>query len=59
LPVIYLIILIGFAASYLKKEDVRVIRYLPITVFILHFSYAMGFLSGIIKLGINKIRKIF
>jgi len=59
LPVIYLIILIGFAASYLKKEDVRVIRYLPITVFILHFSYAMGFLSEIIKLGINKIRKIF
>jgi succinoglycan biosynthesis protein ExoA len=59
LPVLYFFILIGFAVSYLKKENIKVIRYLPAIVFILHFSYAIGFLSGIIKSGINKIRMIY
>jgi succinoglycan biosynthesis protein ExoA len=58
LPFIYLIILLGFAAYKLQKEKFGIIKYIPCAVFILHFSYALGFLSGIIKMGINKIRSI-
>src|ERR1035437_1199902 len=59
LPIIYFIILIGFAVFSLKKERFGIIKYIPAVVFILHFSYALGFLSGIIKLGINRIKIIF
>lgn len=58
LPVIYLITLLGFAVYSLKKEKFVIIKYIPVAVFILHFSYALGFISGIIKMSINKIRKI-
>jgi succinoglycan biosynthesis protein ExoA len=56
LPVIYFIILIGFAVFSLKKEKIGIIKYIPVTIFILHFSYALGFISGIIKLGLAKNR---
>jgi succinoglycan biosynthesis protein ExoA len=59
LPVIYIIILTGFAIYSLKREKFSIIWHLPTVVFILHFSYAVGFISGIIKFSINKIRIIF
>jgi GT2 family glycosyltransferase len=59
IPALYLIILISFALSKIKKNKFSVIKNIPTAIFILHFSYAIGFLSGIIKLGMNKARIIF
>ena len=59
LPVIYLIVLIGFTIYSFQKERFSIIKHLPGAIFILHFSYALGFLGGIIKLSLNKIRIIF
>lgn len=58
LPVIYLIVLFGFAVSKLQKEKFEVIKFIPFAVFILHFSYALGFLSGVLKASIEKVSKI-
>jgi glycosyltransferase involved in cell wall biosynthesis len=54
LPATYIIILCGFAISNLRKEKLSVIKYLPVTIFILHFSYALGFISGILHFGTRK-----
>jgi succinoglycan biosynthesis protein ExoA len=59
LPISYFIILVGFSILCLKKTKFSIIKYLPIILFILHFSYAAGFIHGVIKLGFNKIRVIF
>jgi succinoglycan biosynthesis protein ExoA len=58
LPVIYLLVLFGFAVSNLQKEKFEVIKFIPFAVFILHFSYALGFLNGVLKAFIEKVRKI-
>jgi GT2 family glycosyltransferase len=58
LPVFYLIVLFGFAVSKLQKEKFEVIKFIPFAVFILHFSYALGFLSGVLKASNDKLRRV-
>ena len=57
LPVIYLIALFGFALINFQKERFTVIKFIPLALFTLHFSYALGFISGIFKVGIDKIKR--
>lgn len=56
LPALYLITLSMFAILKLKGEKIGVVKYLPVSLFILHFSYALGFLSGISVFGIRKFK---
>jgi glycosyltransferase involved in cell wall biosynthesis len=56
LPLFYLIILIGFSVFKLQKEKFQIIKFIPAAVFILHFAYGLGFLSGVFKVSMDKIR---
>jgi glycosyltransferase involved in cell wall biosynthesis len=56
LPALYLITLSIFALSKLKSEKMGVVKYLPISLFVLHFSYALGFLSGLFVFSIRKFK---
>ena len=56
LPVSYILILLGFSLGNLRREKFGVVKYLPLTVFLLHFSYALGFASGMIYFGFRKKR---
>jgi GT2 family glycosyltransferase len=56
LPFLYLLVIVGFTLIYLKKESMNVTKNIPAAIFALHFSYALGFISGLFKFGINKIR---
>jgi hypothetical protein len=56
IPAIYSLSLVCFGIINLKNEKFNVVKYIPVAVFILHFSYALGFLSGIINFGFKKSR---
>jgi glycosyltransferase involved in cell wall biosynthesis len=47
LPAFYLLVLMAFALSKLKREKWVVVKNIPAAIFILHFSYAIGFLRGL------------
>lgn len=48
-PSIYLLVLSIFSIPVLIKENLRVAINFPLSIFILHFSYAVGFVAGMIK----------
>lgn len=54
IPVVYSLSLVCFGIIKLKNEKFNVVKYIPVAVFILHFSYALGFVSGIINFGFKK-----
>jgi succinoglycan biosynthesis protein ExoA len=58
LPVTYLIALVGFSLLNIKKEGINIVKYLPVVLFILHFSYAIGFSVGLLKWSINYFRVV-
>lgn len=49
LPILYVIVLITAAIPVSLKEGIKVAINFPIAVFILHFSYAAGFVTGLFK----------
>jgi len=49
LLVIYFSALVFFTVSKLFKNKFTVVKYIPFALFILHFAYACGFISGIFK----------
>ena len=49
LPVVYSAVLLLFALKILLKRTFSVAKFIPLAVFILHFSYACGFMAGVIK----------
>lgn len=54
LPVIYSAVLLLFAVSKLLKETFSVAKFIPMALFFMHFSYAVGFIAGFIKFNIQK-----
>ncbi|NWF49558.1 MAG: glycosyltransferase family 2 protein [Ignavibacteriaceae bacterium] len=54
LPGIYLLSLVIYSLSSIKKSGFNVAKFLPISILIMHFSYACGFVSGIIDFFIKK-----
>ena len=54
LPVIYSAALFLFAVNKLLKETFSVAKFIPLALFILHFSYAVGFIGGFIKFNFQK-----
>ncbi len=49
LPVFYSAALLLFALSKLLKEKLSVTILIPLALFILHFAYAIGFITGVFK----------
>jgi len=54
LPVVYSAILLLFAVKKLLKETFSVAKFIPLALFIMHFSYAVGFIAGFIKFNFQK-----
>ncbi len=54
LPVVYSAALLLFAVNKLLKETFSVAKFIPLVLFILHFSYAVGFIVGFIKFNFQK-----
>lgn len=49
LPIIYILVLMTAAFPVIFNKGIKVAANFPIAVFILHFSYAAGFLTGLFK----------
>jgi glycosyltransferase involved in cell wall biosynthesis len=59
LPVLYIITLLTIGLVYSFNKGFLISKYIPLSIFILHFSYAIGFVWGIIKFnfGAEKFRE--
>lgn len=56
LPFIYISVLIFASIPVLFKYGIRVAANFPLAIFILHFSYAIGFFSGFFKFSFKDFR---
>lgn len=58
LPGLYIITLLTIGLVYSYNKGFLISKYIPLSIFILHFSYAIGFVWGIIKFnfGAEKFR---
>lgn len=54
LPLVYLLILIIYSVKVSINNSFLISLNFPLAVFILHFSYAIGFFTGIFKFGFRK-----
>lgn len=49
IPAVYLMTITGFSVFIMIKEGIRKGMYIPFVIIILHFSYGLGFFSGLYK----------
>ncbi|HOJ06877.1 MAG: glycosyltransferase family 2 protein [Ignavibacteriota bacterium] len=57
LPLVYVSILVLSSIPILFKKEIRVAINFPIAVFILHFSYALGFFFGLFRFSVNDFKR--
>lgn len=57
IPIIYLTTLLGYTIVTFIKEKKLYVFWLPIVIFILHLSYAMGFAVSLMKKIIQRIKR--
>lgn len=51
LPVLYLSVLLFYSFSLFRKEKFKVLILIPVSAVTLHFSYALGFIRGLLSFG--------
>jgi len=49
IPALYLASIAGYSLVHLKKNNVKIVLLIIISIIILHFSYACGFMAGVFK----------